>query len=249
VMLSTGGSIDSSTTGAGDGGAINVNASTEVNVSSGGSIRADSSGSGFTGQITVIAGDRIVMENGSISTRAATSDGGDIVLNAPNLIRLENSQVTTSVESSTGGGGNISIDPEFMILQGTTISANAFGGPGGNVTIVANNFVADAFTSITASSALSTPGTVQIQSPDNNLASDIAQLPSAPIDASRLMQGSCSARRASAPSSFQVAGRGGVPADPDGYLPSFGASGAPFAPQASQTPRLALAMAGWDCWR
>jgi hypothetical protein len=61
------------------------------------------------------------------------------------------------------------------------------------------------------------------------------------------MQGACSARRAGAPSSFMVAGRGGVPADPDGYLPSYNTSGAPSRAAAGEG--LALAMAGWDCWR
>jgi hypothetical protein len=48
-----------------------------------------------------------------------------------------------------------------------------------------------------------------------------------------------------------VGGRGGVPVDPDGYLPSFSASGAPLAGArgAAAGQGFALAMAGWDCWR
>lgn len=243
------GTIDSSTTGAGTGGAIHVNASSQVNID-GGTIQADSLGSGVTGGITIVAGDRIMMNAGSISTRAVTSDGGNIVLTAPNIIRLENSQITTSVENGTGAGGNIFIDPQFVILNGSTISANAFGGPGGSVTIVANNFLADPTSVVSASSALSTPGTVQIQSPDNNVASDIAQLPRELVDASRLLRGGCSARRTGAPSSFTVVGRGGVPVDPDGYLPSFTASGAPSGARgAAAPPGFALAMVDADCWR
>ena len=34
------------------------------------------------------------------------------------------------------------------------------------------------------------------------------------------MRGACSARREGAPSSFTLAGRGGVPPEADGYLPS-----------------------------
>lgn len=251
LMLGERGRIDSSTLGAGNGGAINLTAAAEVGILSGGSLRADSLGSGNTGSITIAAGDRIVMDNGSISTRAVTSDGGNITLMAPNIIRLNNSQITTSVESGTGGGGNIFIDPQFVILNGSSITANAFGGPGGNITIVANNFLADPTSVVQASSALSTPGTVQIQSPDNNVASDIAQLPRELVDASRLLRGGCSARRTGAPSSFMVAGRGGVPVDPDGYLPAFSASAGPFAGArgAEAGQGFALAMAGLDCWR
>jgi hypothetical protein len=42
------------------------------------------------------------------------------------------------------------------------------------------------------------------------------------VDASALLRGLCTARRTGAPSSFTVAGRGGVPVDADGYLPAFG---------------------------
>jgi len=249
LTVTGGGTIDSSTTGVGAGGAINISAASVVEISGGGSVKADSLGAGNTGSITIAAGDRILMEAGSISTRAATSDGGNITLMAPNVIRLNNSQVTTSVQSGTGTGGNIFIDPEFVILQGTAITANAFGGPGGNITIVANNFIADATSSVQASSALSTPGSVEIRSPENNLASDLAQLPKELVDASRLMQSACSARRAGVPSSFTVAGRGGVPVDPDGYLPSYSMSEAPAAAAPRAGYGFMLAMAGLDCWR
>jgi large exoprotein involved in heme utilization and adhesion len=222
-----------------------VSASSQVSID-GGRIRADSLGSGATGDITIAAGDRIIMDGGSVSTRAETADGGNIALLAPNVIRLRNSQVTTSVQSGTGSGGNIFVDPQFLLLEGSSITANAFGGPGGSVTIIADNFLADATSSVTASSALSTPGTVQIQSPDNNVASDIAQLPRELVDASRLMAAACSARRAGTPSSFMVAGRGGVPADPDGYLPAYATGAGPYT---AQVPGLALAMAGLECSR
>jgi len=230
-MTISGGQLDSSTSARGNGGAINVSAGTDVSVLNGGRITGDSVGSGLTGNINVAAGNRITMTGGSISTRSLTSDGGNITLKAPQVVRIENSQITTSVQSGTGAGGNIMIDPQFLLTNNSAITANAFGGPGGNITIIADNFLPSATTLIQASSALSTPGTIQISSPENNLASSIAQLPRAFVDASRLMRGSCSARREGAPSSFMLAGRGGVPADADGYLPSYIGSGtaAPLA--------------------
>ncbi len=96
---------------------------------------------GLAGNITITAGDQIVMNNGSVSTRAVTSDGGNITLNAPHMIRLTDSRITTSVESGVGGGGNINIDPELLILDNSQILANAFGGPGGNINIVADVFL------------------------------------------------------------------------------------------------------------
>ena len=102
------------------------------------------------------------MNGGTISTRAVTSDGGNIELTAPEWVYLHNSDITTSVESGLGGGGNITIDPQFVILNQSNILANAFGGPGGNINIVADNVIISAQSRIDASSALGINGTVNI---------------------------------------------------------------------------------------
>ena len=228
-MTVSGGQLDSSTSASGAGGAINVAAGSEVSVINGGRITADSTAAGRTGNVVVTAGERITMNGGSVSTRALTSDGGDITLKAPVIVRLENSQITTSVQSGVGTGGNVLIDPQFLVMNNSAITANAFGGPGGNITIIADNFLASSTALLQASSALSTPGSIQIVSPENNVAGSIAQLPRAFVDASRLLRGACSARREGAPSSFVLAGRGGVPAEADGYLPSTIAAAPPAA--------------------
>jgi filamentous hemagglutinin family protein len=221
--------VSTSTSGDGHGGDVNLVSAGDINISNGGTVSADSLGAGGTGTINVTASDSIIMDQGTISTRAVTSDGGNIKLTAPNVIQLEGSTITTSVESGAGGGGNISIDPQFVLVNNSSIIANAFGGPGGNITIVANNFLASANSVIDASSALSTPGVIEIRSPENNVESSIAQLPAAFLDAAALLRGLCTARRTGAPSSFVVAGRGGVPLDADGYLPIFGAASTAMA--------------------
>jgi large exoprotein involved in heme utilization and adhesion len=228
----SGGSISSTTIGDGKGGDVVLSAAQNVNITNGGSISADSLAlaatdatggvGGDTGSINITAGNSITFDGGTISTRAARADGGNIKLTAPNIVQLESSQITTSVESGVGGGGNITIDPQFVIVNNSSIIANAFGGPGGNITIIANEFLQSTTSVIEASSALSTPGVIEVRSPENNVENNIAQLPQAFIDASALLRGLCTARRTGAPSSFVVAGRGGVPVDADGYLPSFG---------------------------
>ena len=253
VSIVASGSVDiagSSITSAADhaaGGSIAIQGR-EVRLADGALLSAKSSGSGDAGSITIVASETLRSANSVISTEATAADGGNISVAARHMVWLTGSRITTSVQSGTGSGGNISIDPQFVILQGSSITANAFGGPGGNITIVADNYFADPASVVQASSVLSTPGRVQIQSPENTVAEDIAQLPRELLDASRLLRGECSARRAGTPSSFGVTGRGGVPIDPDGYLPSFAATGAPVA-GAAASPGVALAMSGWDCWR
>jgi filamentous hemagglutinin family protein len=219
----------SSVTSAADhaaGGSIAIQGN-DVYLVDGALVSAKSSGSGDAGNIGIAAVTTLQMANSVVSTEAVQADGGNINLVAQHMVQLTGSQVTTSVASGTGAGGNISIDPQFVILNASSITANAFGGPGGNITIIAEHYLADASSVVEASSALSTPGTVQIQSPENNVENDIAQLPVELVDATRLLQPGCSARRSGAPSSLTVGSRGGIPADPDGYLPSYPVIGAP----------------------
>ena len=225
-----GSSVSTTTLGAGNGGDVVLNSPGTVQISNGGTVTADSTGgTGLAGNINISAGDQIAMTDGSVSTRAITSDGGNITLNAPNLIQLTNSQVTTSVESGFGGGGNISIDPQALILNNSQILANAFGGPGGNINITADFFVVNSGgrfpTSLNgivdASSALSTPGTVNIEATFTNVVGSFFQLPSTPLEATELLRASCAARFAGGKaSSLVIGGRDGVPLQPGDLLPS-----------------------------
>jgi len=226
----TGSTISTSTLGNGNGGDVSLTAGRSVNIVNGGLVSADSlGGTGLAGNIKIVAGDQIAMDQGSVSTRAVTSDGGNITLNAPNLIQLTDSQVTTSVESGVGGGGNISIDPQALILNNSRILANAFGGPGGNINIVADVFLVNnnaAFpTSLTgivdASSALSTPGTVNIEATFTNVEGSVTLLPETPLKATELLRAACAARFAGGKtSSLVVGGRDGLPPQPGDLLPS-----------------------------
>src|SRR5262249_15175059 len=96
-----------------------------------------------------------------------------------------------------------------------------FGGPGGNITIVADNFLASPDSSITASSALSTPGTVDIQARIVDLSGSLAPLPDNVLQATALSQQSCAARFGGGKvSSLVLAGRDALPLEPGGFMPS-----------------------------
>lgn len=230
--------VSTNTFGNGDGGSISLTAGKSVSIQNGGLVSADSggtlagqqfSGSGLAGDINISAGNQIVMTNGSISTRAVTADGGNITLNAPNMIHLTDSRITTSVESGVGQGGNITIDPDFVVLDNSQILANAFGGPGGNINITADVFLVNnggQFPTslagiVEASSALSTPGTINIEATVTDVSGTVAQLPEAPLQATELLRAACAARFAGGKaSSLVLAGRDGVPLQPGNLLPS-----------------------------
>lgn len=88
---------------------------------------------GDAGNITIQSGSTVVLNNSSITTEAREASGGQIEINAPEMIRLTNSRISTSVKGVVGDsdGGNITIDPQFVILQNSQVIARAFAGSGG----------------------------------------------------------------------------------------------------------------------
>ncbi len=121
------------------------------------------------------------------------------------------------------------IDPQALILNNSNILANAFGGPGGNINIIADVFLVNSNgqfpTSLAgivdASSALSTPGTVNIEATFTNVEGSVTLLPETPLKATELLRAACAARFAGGKtSSLVVGGRDGLPLQPGDLLPS-----------------------------
>jgi filamentous hemagglutinin family protein len=245
------------TRGTGAGGDVNVSANS-LTLSDGATISSSSLGSGLAGNISIALGDSLILSGASIATQAISSDGGNITITAPRLIQLADSRITTSVGSDAGRGGNIFIDPQFVVLQNSQIIANAFEGPGGNINIIAGQLIADPNTVISASSALGIDGSVNIDAPDSDVSAGLAVLSESLVDAAGLMRASCGAARAGLSSLVQV-GRGGLPSDPDDYLPSLdlgtavsrsGGTGVEKMGGAVPFPNGMLAFApAAECWR
>lgn len=218
LTLREGGKIASDTSGAGRGGDLRLQART-MQLTEGAMISTESTGT--AGDIRVQEADRLLFSGHSTVTTGATqADGGNIALTAQTLVRLRDSQIITAVGSGEGRGGNISIDPEFLILENSQLTANAFGGPGGNITIRAGVFLADPGSRVTASSARNVPGEINIQAPITALSGLVAPLPQTFGAAGALLRDQCAARlREGTVSSLVERGRDGVPATPDGVLP------------------------------
>jgi large exoprotein involved in heme utilization and adhesion len=170
------------------------------------------------------------MQNGSITTEAALALGGNITITTTgSLVHLTDSEITTSVHGGGGKGGDITIDSDLVILDDSRILANAFGGPGGNINITADVFLVNSGgilpTSldgiVEASSARSTPGTINIQATFTDVTGEVAQLPETPLRATELLRAACAARFAGGKaSSLVLGGRDGVPLQPGGLMPS-----------------------------
>jgi large exoprotein involved in heme utilization and adhesion len=218
LTLSGEGQISSSTSSSGRGGDVTV-ATDHIELSSGGTISASSFGPGNAGNIVIQAGQIFQSRNGAVTTEAEQADGGNIQLTVGSRVELHDSQITATVKTGVGKGGNITIDPQFVILQRGQVRADAFGGPGGNVRIVAGVFLADPASQVSASSALGINGVVNIQAPVTSLSGAVAPLPQEFAAVAALLRDRCAGRlREGRVSRLVLGGRDGVPSEPGSLL-------------------------------
>ena len=222
----TGSGIFTTTEGSGAGGNITINANS-VTLTNGATVSASSTGQienpGNAGNINITASNGLTMQNSAIKTQAGQgASGGDIkVTTAPSAtVLLEDSRISASVADGPGGGGNISIDPQYVILQNSQILAQAAQGQGGAITIIANLFLPDANSIVNADSGSGLHGTVTIQSPNAPGSGQVQPLGKTPLLPTSLLNQHCAALAGGEFSSFTVTGRDSLPTEPGSWLSS-----------------------------
>jgi filamentous hemagglutinin family protein len=231
LTVGGGAQIASSTAGPGKGGDVNVIVASDIVLPDPGpQFTAQSTGSGDAGSVTVSAV-RLLMNNGAaISTEAKTANGGNITLKIDDLLYLVSSKITTSVKGETGNGGNITIDPQFVVLNHSSIIAEAVEGHGGNITINAGQFIPSIDSIVSASSQLGISGTVVISGPRVDVNGALVVLSTELRSAAEVLRHSCAAQAAQPQSSLVEGGRGGLPQDPDTTLPALYIAGRDINP-------------------
>jgi filamentous hemagglutinin family protein len=217
----SGSGIFTNTSGTGSGGSIFVEGNA-VTLQNEAHVSSSSTGTGVAGDIAITAGNQFAMTNSSVTTEATQSGGGAIkITTAPSgTVQLTNSQISASVLDGTGGGGSVDIDPQFVILQNSQITANAVNGPGGNIFITTNLLLPDSTSVISASSQFGQQGTITIQSPVSPGSGKLNPISQRPLITAAMVNQRCAALAGGSISSFTVAGRDSLPAEPGGWLSS-----------------------------
>jgi filamentous hemagglutinin family protein len=212
--------VFSITQGRGPGGDLHVQAKT-IELRDGGTISAISSAAGSVGGIRLQAGETFRSQDGTVTTtnRAGgvliPGGGGAITLTAGRLIHLLDSEISTSVSGGGRNAGDLTLHAPFIVLNGSDITANAFGGQGGNLRLSTEVLLADPTSIVAASSTL---GITSVLPP---LSGALIPLPQTFVSAAALLPARCAARFSGGKaSSLVLGGRGGLPADPSGVLPS-----------------------------
>ena len=175
-------------------------------------------GEGNAGNVTVRSGSTFVMRDSAITTEASQASGGQITVTAPEMVRLVNSRISSSVAGSAAdiSGGDIIIDPQFVILQNSQILAQAIVGLAGNLSITANVFLIDPNSFVDASGQLRI-STVVTTPVSGELAPLAHQFSSADV---LLFTQRCAADPTGQFSTFVQTGRDGVPQVPGALSPS-----------------------------
>jgi len=179
--------------------------------------------------LRITADDELVLTNGALRTSAPSSAGGDIEVAVGRRILLTDSAITAEAGglTPTDAGGNIAIDPEYVILSSSDIVARANAGNGGNITIQAGFFIASGDSSIDASSTSGIDGDVLIDSP-NEIMGSVLPL-EAPAAIGAVVTQSCLPRAAEQRSTLTVETRRSATITPGDYLPSPAPGGEPTA--------------------
>ena len=220
-----------------EAGGISITSSS-VELNSGGQIDVSSFGNGNGGDITIQA-NRATLNNGTVSatnTPSQLSDatpriGGNVNFTiADNIVLSENSQISARAsENATGGNVTINTDNGFILAvpnQDNDIIANADDGRGGAINIDTqaifglevrtDNPITNDIDATSGVGGLD--GTVDINNPAVDPTTGLIDLPASVGDASdRISQNPC---QQGVGSQFIVSGKGGLPPSPTETLGS-----------------------------
>ena len=213
--------ISSDTTGSGVGGDILIEANL-LGIFSETVISSSATGVSDAGDITLIVPDTLQIVRGAIQTTSALSGGGSINIQTLNRIRIDQSIISASANGVTesSGGGNITIDPELFTIRQSQIVAQANAGTGGNIDLVANNFLADTESLISASSQRGIDGTVEIESPNQEVNPISAELNTGFQVLPEFVSSNCILKGSQDRSYLIVDNMNPVRRDPADYLPA-----------------------------
>ncbi len=212
---------DASLPAVGAAGAIAISAE-RIDLQKRAKITSNATGSGNAGDITLKATNEILLDGATLSTRATQSSGGNIKLDASNLILLKDSRIESSVfGDNTTVSGNISLDPKFIVVSNSQILATAADGVGGAIELVGDVIFLDSVSTLEASAGpAGVDGSVNIQAPIQNLSQAIAPLPEGLLEVSSLYSAKCAGQKGGIFSSFRQQGRDRLPFTPGELLPT-----------------------------
>ncbi|QLE44566.1 S-layer family protein [Nostoc sp. C052] len=196
-----------------------------LNISNGATVFVQNLGSGKAGTLNIQA-NTLRLDNGaSISASTKAGGGGNTNLQLRDLLLMRHGSLISAEAGNSGNGGNITINaPNIVGLENSDIIANAVQGKGGNIQITTQGIIGLKYrpqltpeNDITASSQFGVSGTVQVNNIGVDPNSGLVELPANVTDPSQQIASGCSANQGSR---FVATGRGGVAQNPNQQVTS-----------------------------
>ncbi|MBN3944409.1 S-layer family protein [Nostoc sp. NMS9] len=201
----------------GNTGKLILNTS-HLQITDGAIVGVDHQGIGDAGKLEINAGSIRLHNGGSLTAATFQGEGGNIFVQANDLIMRRGSSIVTNA-GGIGNGGNITINSPIIVgWENSDIIANAIAGKGGNINITTEGIFGlesrlqlTSENDITASSQFGVNGTVDINNFGVDPSSGLVELPVNLVDSSKQIATGCFNNTGS---SFVATGRGGVPQNP-----------------------------------
>jgi len=210
-----GGRLTAETTGTRQGGDITITADQSASFTNT-AVSVASTGTGNAGDLVIDGGRTVTIQESLVSSSALQASGGNIKVNASEMIMVEASTLEGNVQGDASTqGASISLDPEFIVVTRSHIQATATAGGGGTIDLIGNVVLVDPFSVIDASSQTGVSGSVNIRAPIQNLSGTIAPLPQEILQPANLYASRCVAYKSGHLSSFVQGVRDWVPPQPE----------------------------------
>ena len=191
LITRDGGGIFVSTESAGNGGALNIKASS-IELSGNGSAypsgliaQAFSGATGNAGQVTIDTERLLVRDRAQVTTRASVGRAGNLLIQATDSVDILNRGFLIAVSDGAGVGGDIAIATRNLNLQDGFILSNTTNqGNGGNIAInslesvrmAGNSFISTgALGSGTGGNLLIETGTLSISDESSIITTSVSQ--------------------------------------------------------------------------
>ncbi|KOP27488.1 filamentous hemagglutinin [Hapalosiphon sp. MRB220] len=245
----------------GSSGDVTIN-TPKLRITNEGQVNARNEGTGNAGSVRINSNSTFLDKRGSITAATTSGEGGNIFLQTNSLAMRRDSQISAEAGGS-GNGGNITITgfspADFVVLlEGSKITANAFQGRGGNISINTQGLFVCPECQISASSQLGVDGEVEILTPNTSTNQEVLDLPQEITKPEEVVAQVCPADRKQGQSEFIITGRGGLPPRPSEPLSSEALlsfesypsqaeniSGRAIATKTNQTQQLPPIARGW----
>jgi filamentous hemagglutinin family protein len=202
----------------GNAGQVTINTPV-LKISNDATVFVQNQGAGDAGILRINV-DKLQLETGgNISASTKRGEGGNINLQIADLLQMRHGSFINAEAGGIGNGGNISLNAPVVVgLENSDIIANAFQGVGGNIQISTQGIYGLEFrpqltleSDITASSQFGVSGNVRITNPDIQPNAALVELPANLIDPNQKVAQGCDVAQNNR---FIAIGRGGLPTNP-----------------------------------